>query len=127
MPPVTIASPRMKVLLQLARAAITNAPTGTTVSQVGDPDGGSLAFLAVRHGLAPLLYTLLETNHPAVRTDLRSAIRRAYVEGLPRALMLTGELRQVMARLHAGGIDALAYKGPALAGQVFGGGTPGGH
>ncbi|HEX8241855.1 MAG TPA: nucleotidyltransferase family protein, partial [Longimicrobium sp.] len=81
--------------------------------EFGDVDWPGLFTLAARHRMLPLLHRHLSDAPlpPGPAAELR-ALNRAEAH---RGLALAAELRRLLAALAAGGIDALAYKGPALA------------
>jgi hypothetical protein len=82
-------------------------------------DWDLLARHAQRHALLPLLYYHLQRNFPqAVAT--RPEPRLKLLETGVRNLSLSAALLNVLDALHAAGIRALAYKGPALAVSLYG-------
>jgi hypothetical protein len=84
-------------------------------------DWSHLQALCVRHGVLPLVARQLEAHFSAaVPAEARADLGRAARAALGRSLVLAEELRRVLADLRARGIPALAYKGPALAVQLYG-------
>lgn len=74
--------------------------------------------LARRHGLIAFLHRHLRDAPlpPAAAAELRALHR----DGVHRGLDMAAELRRLLDALAAGGIEALAYKGPALAMRAYG-------
>ncbi|MGH8059462.1 MAG: nucleotidyltransferase family protein, partial [Candidatus Entotheonellia bacterium] len=82
-------------------------------------DWPALLRLAAWHRVVPFLYwglqrTCPEAVPPSARTGLEAQMRAA----LGHSLFLTGELLRLLKDLHAQGIPALPFKGPALAGTT---------
>ena len=79
-----------------------------------------LLALGERHGITAFLHRHLTacgaTVPAAPAAELRARFRRAAHRGLE----LAGELRRLLDVLAANGVDALPYKGPALAMQAYG-------
>jgi hypothetical protein len=84
----------------------------------GETDWECLFELARRHRLVPFLHRHLRDAPlpPAAAAELRALHR----EGVHRGLGMAAELRRLMDVLAAAGVDALAYKGPALAMRAYG-------
>ncbi len=87
----------------------------------GPFDGAGLVRLALEHGVLPLLQRNLEAlgelvPAPVARLLAENARRCAW-----RGLQLTGELVELLELFAARGIQALPYKGPALAAGAYGG------
>jgi hypothetical protein len=73
------------------------------------------------HGMAPLLYWHLDAAHSetvpeSALNDLRDHFRANSLHNL----FLTGELLSILKVFRADGLDAVPYKGPALATSVYG-------
>ncbi|MBZ5569641.1 MAG: nucleotidyltransferase family protein [Acidobacteriia bacterium] len=82
------------------------------------PDLAFLASVADRHGVLPLLARAQQDariGSPAVDA-IRQRARQVALDNL----RLSAELLDIMRVLEAGGIDALAYKGPAMAQLLYG-------
>lgn len=76
---------------------------------------------AEKHGLIPLLYFQLHTHAaekvpPTVYEKLRDQYRRISALNL----YLSGELRRLLKLFAAHGVEAIPYKGPALAAKAYG-------
>jgi hypothetical protein len=86
-----------------------------------DPIRWKLLFdLAERHGTQPLLYQTLVEIEDAIPREQISAIERSYQTNLHKALFLSRELIRIIERLSALSIEAMPYKGLALAELVYG-------
>ncbi|MCU1326407.1 MAG: hypothetical protein JWN34_1777 [Bryobacterales bacterium] len=73
------------------------------------------------HGLLPLFRSRIEQFFPgALPTEISGQLNRACLANAARNLALTGELLRILALLEAEEIEAVPFKGPALAEQVFG-------
>jgi hypothetical protein len=84
----------------------------------GGVDWTAALELARRHRLVPFLHRHLQDAPlpPAAAAGLRALNRDAVHRGLEMA----AELRRLVDALAAAGVDALAYKGPALAMRAYG-------
>ncbi len=78
------------------------------------------AALAFAHGLSPLVYTRL-CSAPAFARHASSLQLKSDARALTqRALVLTTEMKRLIPRLEAEGIETLVLKGPLLARIVYG-------
>jgi len=76
--------------------------------------------LALRHKLGALLYWNLNAICPnAVPADVLSQMRRQFYANFKHSQRLTDELLGLLDLFHAHGIEALAWKGPALAAAIY--------
>lgn len=93
----------------------------------------SLIATSMRHGVLPLVYKtlknfneqnhkLLITNHQSLITNhhFLSELKSHYMSIVQRNMLMTAELTRIMQRLKEHNIDALAFKGPALAQIAYG-------
>ena len=100
----------------LLRAARLDAPAAE--ADWSSVDWARLMAMATRHRMIPLLHRhLSDAEIPPEAAAELAALNRAEAH---RALELAAELRRLMAALEAAGVEALAYKGPALAVQAYG-------
>ena len=77
--------------------------------------------LGRRHSVLPLIYSQLSTAAPAnVPPDQLARLKEAYQNNVARNLLLTAELCQILQTFEAAGIEAVPYKGPALAVYAYG-------
>src|SRR4051794_31937413 len=72
------------------------------------------------HGMLPLLKARLDEFCPgAVPGGVAGDLARACLANAARNLALTGELLRILKVFEAEGIEAVPFKGPALAEQIF--------
>ena len=77
--------------------------------------------LARRHAVIPLVYPQLRAAMAAnVLPDQLTRFKTTYQNNLARNLLLTAELCHILQALEAAGIEAVPYKGPALAIYAYG-------
>ncbi|HET7461742.1 MAG TPA: nucleotidyltransferase family protein [Longimicrobium sp.] len=105
-------SPEARLLLRAA--------SGGDVDEalVSDVDGTRLLALAERHRMIPLLHRHL--RGAALPPSAAAELRARNAAEAHRALRLAGEARRLLDALSGDGIEALVYKGPALAVQAYG-------
>ncbi|MCA1578174.1 MAG: nucleotidyltransferase family protein [Acidobacteria bacterium] len=81
-----------------------------------DVDWNYLALLARRHSITPLLYRQLQRHaSELVPSAYLAKLKLHYQENSARNTILTAELRKLIEIFRAAGIEAIPYKGPALA------------
>jgi hypothetical protein len=69
----------------------------------------------------PLLYRAISQNCPqAVPAEWLARLRMQYMMNAVRNMKMTAELLRLLDLFEENGIEAIPYKGPALAEQVFG-------
>jgi hypothetical protein len=84
-------------------------------------DWGYVLHTARRHRVMPLLYLRLNTICPnAVPKAVFSQLRNDFYANTGRNRFLTGELLKLLSLFNAHLIEALPYKGPALATSAYG-------
>lgn len=76
--------------------------------------------LARRHSVLPLIHAQLRTFAEYVPADHLARFKKNYEENAARNLLLTGELCRILQAFQAAGIEAVPYKGPALAVYAYG-------
>ena len=76
--------------------------------------------LADRHGVLPLLTQALSDAPQHVAPDVISSLRQSYQTNVHKALFLSRELIRILDKLSAAGVEAMPYKGLALAEIVYG-------
>jgi hypothetical protein len=112
----------MHLLIDCARAPV--EPEGATRTNhfaTGGVDWHRLLKLARRNGLAPLLfYHLNKIGAANVPTSTFEVLRDYYQKNCAFNLLLTGELVRLLKALNDNGISAIPYKGPAIAGKLYG-------
>ncbi len=105
-----------KLLLACARLAVHDrAPAALTLPDVS---WTRLLALADQHGLIPHLHRLVADL--AVPADIRAQLVTQARQIARQNLHMTGELHRVLGELGAAGIDAISFKGPALATELYG-------
>jgi hypothetical protein len=105
-------SPEASLLL----GAAAGGGAGTAV--VAGVDWTRLMALAERHRMIPLLHRHLRGSD--LPEPFAAGLRARNAREVHRALRLAGELLRLMDALSPAGIEALAYKGPALAMRAYG-------
>lgn len=84
-------------------------------------DWDYLYRFARRHSVLSLLYLQLSTVAPAgVPTEELSRLKDYYQKNAGRNLYLTNELGRILQDFESAGIEAIPYKGPALAVSAYG-------
>ena len=76
--------------------------------------------LAEHHGVVPRVYRHLSTVPDVILPSILDTLRQRYQTNAHRTLWLTRELLRILGHLKSRGIDALPYKGPALAEMLYG-------
>lgn len=113
--------PEIDLLLACARTHV-DAATATQIKLLLQQavDWEWLLQLAVRHGLAPLLYQTLNAVAPdAVPEQPLTQLRNAFHANARRNLFQTGELLNLVNRFEAASIPMIPFKGPILAASVY--------
>ena len=86
-----------------------------------DLDWTYLFEIAAPHGMKPLLYWNLNATCPdAVPQATLSQLRHHFSANVERNMYLFGELLKLLNRFKECGIDAIPFKGPALAISLYG-------
>jgi hypothetical protein len=123
-----ISNPRVsrledKLLLLCARTKV-DAETRERIDTIaGSPDKLDLDYvfqLARRHSVLPLVYSQLSTAAENIPPDQLARFKKNYQENAARNLWLTAELCRILQSFEATGIEAVPYKGPALAVYAYG-------
>ena len=94
-----------------------DAGCGETGSQ---PDWAEVFELAETQGVFPLLASRLETLIQSLDREVRTAIRQRFARHVRRSLVMTSELVRILQRLSSIKIEAIPFKGPALAVSLYG-------
>jgi len=80
-----------------------------------------LLRMAGAHGMIPLLYMHLQKNSPdLIPQTIRDQLRNHFLANAGHNLILTEELLKLLHLFETNGIPAVPYKGPLLAGSVYG-------
>jgi hypothetical protein len=83
-------------------------------------DWDRVLALAEHHGVIPQVYRQLSALSELLPQQHFYELRSRYQSNACRSLWFAGELTHILAQLQSVGIRALAYKGPALALQLYG-------
>jgi hypothetical protein len=112
----------MRLLLACGRASLTSDEAAQVRALAASgPDWDRTLRLAARHHLRPLLHRHLIRHAAAEVPAAVIATLRDYAQKNGAfGLLFTGELLRILAALEAAGVDAMPFKGPALAQQVYG-------
>ncbi len=87
----------------------------------GSIDWDYLYSFAQRHSVVSLVYRQLNTIAPAsVPSEQLNRLKDYYQKNSGRNLFLTGELERILRSFQNEGIEAIPYKGPALAVTAYG-------
>ena len=114
-------SPELALVLACAQAR----PQGAREEQVRRLLAGPLNWdrvvrLALVHTLLPMVRRCLLDHADRVPAAAVTRIAREHVAGAMLSGRLAEELGRLLARFRGDGVEVLAYKGPALAFQVYG-------
>lgn len=113
-----------ELLLLCSRAsadAETSARIESITTSTNEVDWDYVYQLARRHSVLPLIYTQLNTIPSArVPADQLARLKANYQKNVARNIFLTGELCRILQTFAAAGIEAVPYKGPALAVYAYG-------
>ena len=107
-----------RLLAEICGEYVTHRDTGWRKVVVSNPDLGSLVVAAEQHGVLPLVARAVSAAGIACETARARARKIAFGN-----LALAAELVKLIDALEALGIEVLAYKGPALAQQLYGDAT----
>ena len=111
-----------RLLLECARASI-GPGRAARIRELaaGGLDWARVLKLAERNALRPLLYWHLNTICPErVPADVFAFLRDYFQKNVAFNALLTGELLRLLTVLNERGIEAVAFKGPAIAVQLYG-------
>jgi hypothetical protein len=116
------ACPEKELLACCARTRIDSASTKKIDALLdGNLDWDYVFEQAVENSVTPLLGRQLQALPPgAVPPAVLQRLKDAWRANTIRCLFLTAELAKIFDLFHARGIQAIAYKGPALAMQAYG-------
>lgn len=114
--------PENELLLCCARTEPTPAVTDRLRELTRtDVDWNYLCLLARRHSITPLLWLQLERHAPdLVPPDFLAKLKLHYQQNSARNTILAAELCRIVELLASEGVEALPYKGPALALFAYG-------
>lgn len=113
-----------ELVLLCARTKVdaeTRARIKTITGSPDEVDWDYVYRLARRHSVLPLVYSQLSASAPAdVPPDQLARLKENYRDNAARNLLLTAELCRILQTFAAAGIEAVPYKGPALAVYAYG-------
>jgi hypothetical protein len=119
----TVLAPPAAELLLCCTAVRGDAVTAARIAELA-ADGVDWEHLrrnALKHGVIPLLYQRLAALRPAgMPDDALARLRRDQQRNSIRSLAITAELIRLLQYMERGGVQAVPYKGPALAQHVYG-------
>ncbi len=118
---ISAASPESALLLTCARASLDEVQKKRIQDLVsGSLDWNLVLQLADRHGLLPLLHSHLNVVCPdAVPDQQRQLLRIAFQRVSALNILLIHELHKLLALFADNAVQAVPYKGPALALQLY--------
>lgn len=85
-----------------------------------DFDWNYFYALARRHSLVPVVFSQLDKIAKSVPNETLARFRKDYQENAARNLVLADELVSLIRALSASGVEAITFKGPALAVAAYG-------
>ena len=114
--------PLMKLLACAARPQLDAARALRLLElAAGIKDWAEVRQSAMRHAVTPLLSTHLEAQCAEIVPQKElEALRGDYHDSAARGFQLAADLLEVLDALRADGLEAIPYKGPALAVQAYG-------
>ena len=115
-------SPEFEVLLQCGRAGSPAERAERVEALVRNGlDWGRLLRLGEWHRMLPLLFWNLHRGPRGALPDgMMTVLHRFFVENAAAMLRLSGDLRGILSLFASRGVAVMAYKGPALAVQLYG-------
>lgn len=91
-----------------------------TLTSSTNVDWSGIYEFARRHSIIPLVYLQLNEHAANVPAEQLARFRKNYQDNAARNLFLTGDLCRILDALEENGIEAVPYKGPALAISAYG-------
>ena len=112
----------LSLLLECARTQVDPATAERIRQAAGAPlDWAWLIETSLTHGLMPLLYENLRTHcFDLVPAEKLDQLKDLFQKNAARTRLLAGELSRILDAFDAQGIEAMPYKGPAIAVQIYG-------
>jgi hypothetical protein len=112
-----------KLILLCARTNVDAETRERIKSLAASPDKLDWDYvyqLARRHSILPLIYSQLSTAAENIPPHQLARFKKNYQENTARNLWLTAELCRILQAFEAARIEAVPYKGPALAVYAYG-------
>jgi hypothetical protein len=114
-------APELALLLCCARLVQSPEQRARASRLVAGPMDWDLVFdLGARHKLLPLLALHLREQDAVVPGHVRDRLRTYSLQNAGRVLLVVGELIGILRSFEQAGIQAVPYKGAALAAQLYG-------
>ncbi|MCA1817561.1 MAG: nucleotidyltransferase family protein [Acidobacteria bacterium] len=116
------ASPEVELLLLCGRPSLDAQAKARLVKlSARGVEWGEVSDLAWRHGLVPLLFARLsEFCRGVVPGDVLASVREQFARASALNVYLSDELRRLLRLFAERGVEAMPYKGPALAVAAYG-------
>jgi hypothetical protein len=113
-------TPEQEVLLWAIRVDHTKDQRVAEIL-VSGVEWGYVRKTAIQHGIIPLLYKRLKGEMAdLVHSDELSTLRTLFMENAVKNIQMTQNLLKVLDLLADSGVEAMPFKGPALAVQAYG-------
>ena len=115
-------SPEISLLLACACTRV-DQKTAERIKEAAQRslDWDRLIKASLTHGLMPLLYENLSTHCADIVPPIHlNQLRDLFQMNAARSVLLTGELFNILDRFATEGIEAMPYKGPAIAISIYG-------
>lgn len=115
-------SPELRLLIACLRKRITkNEHDAINTLLTMQIDWEHFIYLAVYHGVYPLIYSYLSTcEHAALLQDVISKLRQKYLESTAKTLLMMAEQVKLLQTLEENRIQAVVLKGFPLATKLYG-------
>jgi hypothetical protein len=114
-------SPENQIVILCARALLApGARDRVAELLLGGVDWGGLYDLSVTQGTMPLLFRNLHALRSIVPAQELRALARHYLDHSVRCQRLRTQLTGLLDAMEAAGVEAIPYKGPALAAFLYG-------
>jgi hypothetical protein len=124
---INLRTPEVELLLGCCADPLAGQAAPRVLDLMGQSiDWDAVYRLAIRHRVAPMLYRFISANCASsdsarrVTEPVLDRLKREFNRNLLRGQYLTRELVRLMRALESSGIEALTYKGPALALMLYG-------
>lgn len=109
-----------ELLLLCASPSVREGAFAESLRTGPDFDWDFFYSLARRHSLVPLVFCQLDKLAEHVPPETLARFKKDYQENAARNLILADELAQLIQALSAAGVEAITFKGPALAVAAYG-------
>jgi hypothetical protein len=114
-------APEIDMILSSVRARYSSDTDDLERAAARDPDWSRVEEIARVHAVTPLVHVALaRLPGPLVPRDTLARLRATTEQNGMRNLEQSAELLRLLGRLEQAGIEAMPYKGPVLAAEVYG-------